>query len=129
MPDEDDLETVEVPDACWLPDVVPLPEVTAGRLWFEGVPTAERVVVGAVLLTVVVPEGFLVAVLPPLTAVPPAEDADPFRIAVVPPVLVAVVLRVDAVLDMVPELLPETPFTVLPLLMDALPANTLSDPV
>jgi hypothetical protein len=109
--------------------VVPLLDVTVGLLWFEGVLTAERVVVGAVLLTVVVPEGFLVAVLPPLTAVPPAEEAEPFRMADVPPVLVAVVLRVDAVLDMVPELLPEMPFTVLPLLRDALPANTLSDPV
>ena len=86
---------------------------------------------GALLVTVVVPEGFLVTVLPelPLTAVPPVELAEPFLIVAVPPVLVAVVLRLDAVLDMVPELLPELPFTVVPPRSTLLPANTLSEPV
>ena len=87
---------------------------------------------GAVLVTEVIPDGFLVAVLPepPLIAEPPAEVVvEPFLTAAVPPVLVAVVLRVEAVLDMVPELLPEIPFTVEPPLSDVLPANTLSDPV
>jgi hypothetical protein len=86
---------------------------------------------GAVRVTVVIPEGVLVAVPvePPLIAEPPVEVPEPFLMAVVPPVLVAVVLRVEEVLDMVPELLPEVPFTVEPPLREVLPANTLSDPV
>ena len=91
----------------------------------------EVVVPGAVLVTVAIPEGFLVTVLPelPLTAGPPVAVVEPFLIALVPPVLVAVVLRVDAVLDIVPDVLLEIPFTVDPPLKEVLPANTLSDPV
>ena len=117
------------------------PATAAGFLWFAGAFTVVELLVpeplltaepGAVLVTVVVPDGFLVTVLPAptLIAEPPAETvAEPFLTAVVPPVLVAVVLRVEAVLDMVPELLLETPLTVEPPLSDVLPAKTLSDPV
>ena len=118
--------------------MVPLFAVTVGLLWLAGAVTVplEEVAPVVLLLTVVpgalldtmVPDEPLVAVLPLLIADPAPEDA-PFLTVVVPPVLVAVVLRVDAVLDMVPELLPDTPFTVEPPLSEVLPANTLSEPV
>lgn len=105
--------------------------MAAGFLWLEGELTVPREVVvpGAVLDTVLVPEGALVTVLPlPLTAAL-LPKAEPFLMAVVPAVLVAVVLRVEAVLDIVPVLLPEVPLTVEPPLSEVLPANILSEPV
>lgn len=76
-----------------------------------------------------VPEVFFVTVLLPLSVEAPAEVVEPLLIAVVPAVLVAVVLRLEAVLDIVPDVRPETPFTVEPPRSDVLPAKTLSDPV
>ena len=85
-------------------------------------------VVPGALLDTIVPDEPLVAVLP-LRIADPAPVEEPFLTVAVPPVLVAVVLRVEAVPDMVPELLPDTPFTVEPPLREVLPANTLPEPV
>ena len=87
--------------------------MTVGFLWLAGVAALRDVVELDV----------------PLVTVPPDDVAVPFLMVDVPAALVAVVLRFDDVLDIVPELLPDTPFTVEPPLSEVLVVNTLFDPV